>query len=56
MKVILLEVIPSLGARGDIKNVSDGFAMNFLIPQGKALLATKQNIDSLKVKVKKHKK
>ncbi len=47
MKVILLEGISSLGARGDVKEVSDGYAMNFLIPKGKALIATQYNINSL---------
>lgn len=40
MKVILLENIPSLGKKGDIKDVSEGHAMNFLLPQKKATLAT----------------
>ena len=33
-----------LGRRLEIKNVADGYAQNLLIPQGKALLATSQNI------------
>jgi len=44
MKIVLLDNIVSLGRKGDIKNVSDGYAMNFLFPQGKALPATAQNI------------
>ncbi len=44
MKVILLEDIISLGVKGDIKNVSDGYAVNFLLPQKKALIASPKNI------------
>lgn len=40
MKVVLLENLPGLGNKGDIKNVSDGYAVNFLLPQRKATLAT----------------
>ena len=44
MQVILLERIASLGQMGDVVNVKDGFARNFLLPQKKALRATKDNI------------
>jgi large subunit ribosomal protein L9 len=43
MQVILLERIGRLGQMGDVVNVKDGFARNFLLPQGKALRATKAN-------------
>jgi large subunit ribosomal protein L9 len=43
MQVILLERIGRLGQIGDVVNVKDGFARNFLLPQGKALRATKAN-------------
>jgi large subunit ribosomal protein L9 len=43
MQVILLERIGRLGQMGDVVTVKDGFARNFLLPQGKALRATKQN-------------
>ena len=43
MQVILLERIGRLGQMGDVINVKDGFARNFLLPQGKALRATKAN-------------
>jgi|APSaa5957512622_1039677.scaffolds.fasta_scaffold11416_3 large subunit ribosomal protein L9 len=46
MRVILTEDIKSLGVRGDIKEVSDGYATNCLLPQSKAVLASKQNIAS----------
>lgn len=48
MKVILLEDIKALGARGDIKDVSDGYANNFLLSQGKAILATESSVAQLK--------
>jgi large subunit ribosomal protein L9 len=44
MQVILLERIGRLGQMGDVVNVRDGFARNFLLPQGKALRATKDNM------------
>ena len=44
MKVILLERVERLGNLGDEVNVKPGFARNFLIPQGKALRATSDNV------------
>jgi large subunit ribosomal protein L9 len=44
MQVILLERIGRLGQMGDIVTVKDGYARNFLLPQKKALRATKENI------------
>lgn len=43
MQVILLERVESLGTIGDEVSVKNGYARNFLIPQGKALLATEKN-------------
>ena len=43
MEVILLERVAKLGQMGDVVRVKDGFARNFLLPQGKALRATKDN-------------
>src|SRR5690606_15977674 len=43
MKVILLERVGRMGHIGDEVNVRDGFARNFLLPQGKALRATEAN-------------
>jgi|AntRauTorckE6833_2_1112554.scaffolds.fasta_scaffold07472_5 large subunit ribosomal protein L9 len=44
MQVILLERVEKLGAIGDVVAVKPGFARNFLLPQDKALRATKDNI------------
>lgn len=41
MKVILADDVDNLGQKGDIVAVADGYARNFLIPKGKAMLATK---------------
>ena len=43
MNVILLERVPKLGQMGDVVKVKPGFARNFLLPQKKALRATKEN-------------
>ena len=43
MQVILLERLGRLGQIGDVVTVKDGFARNFLLPQGKALRATEAN-------------
>ncbi len=40
MKVIFLKQVPSAGNKYEVKNVSDGYATNFLIPNGLALAAT----------------
>ena len=52
MEVILLERVAKLGQMGDVVRVKDGFARNFLLPQGKALRATGANrskFESMKV-------
>lgn len=41
MKVILAKDVDNLGYKGDVVTVSDGYARNFLVPKGMALLATK---------------
>ena len=45
MQVILLDKIAHLGKVGDQVNVKSGYARNFLIPQGKAVMATAANIE-----------
>lgn len=44
MQVILLEKVINLGTLGDVVKVKDGYARNFLIPQGKARRATPGNL------------
>jgi len=44
MQVILLERVAKLGQMGDLVTVKDGFARNYLLPQGKALRANKANM------------
>ncbi|MBL3568460.1 50S ribosomal protein L9 [Rhodovulum sulfidophilum] len=44
MQVILLERVAKLGQMGEVVNVKDGYARNFLLPQGKALRANATNI------------
>lgn len=47
MKVILKEDIPKLGTMGETVKVAPGYGRNYLIPQGKAVLATNKNIKEL---------
>ena len=47
MKVILLDDVQKLGRRGDLRDVSDGYARNFLIPKKLALSATGGNLKNL---------
>jgi len=44
MQVILMEKVVNLGGLGDVVKVKDGFARNFLIPQGKAKRASEKNL------------
>lgn len=44
MQIILLEKVANLGTLGDVVKVRDGYARNFLIPQGKAKRATEANM------------
>ena len=44
MQVILLERVAKLGQMGDVVDVKSGYARNFLLPQGKALTASKANV------------
>jgi len=50
MEVILLEKLGKLGSIGDIANVKAGYGRNYLIPQGKALFATKANLEEFETR------
>jgi large subunit ribosomal protein L9 len=50
MKVILLEKVTKLGGLGDTVIVNPGFARNFLLPQGKAVPATKVNVEQFETR------
>lgn len=50
MQVILLEKVTNLGDLGDVVKVKDGFARNFLIPQGKAKRATEANLKAFETR------
>ncbi|WP_028497872.1 50S ribosomal protein L9 [Microvirgula aerodenitrificans] len=50
MQIILLEKVANLGQLGDVVKVKDGYARNFLIPQGKAKRATEVNLKEFEVR------
>ena len=50
MKVILLQDVKSLGKKGEIVNVNDGYARNFLFPKKLAVEANNENMAKLKAK------
>ena len=58
MKIILKQDVPNLGQEGDIEEVADGYARNYLIPQGMAVKATPGALKDFehrqKVQAKKH--
>ena len=49
MKVVLLEDVKSLGKKGDIVEVSEGYARNFIIPKKKGVEANQKNLNTLKL-------
>jgi large subunit ribosomal protein L9 len=50
MEVILLEKVANLGSIGDRVKVKPGYARNFLLPQGKATMATAENVKRFEVR------
>jgi len=50
MQIILLEKIANVGNLGDVVKVKDGYARNFLIPQGKAKRATPENLKAIEAR------
>lgn len=56
MKVIFLKDVKGKGKKGEIKNVADGYAQNFLIKQGLAIEANNANISTLEGQKKKEDK
>lgn len=50
MQIILLEQVANLGTLGDVVNVKNGYARNFLIPQGKAKRATEANLQAFEAR------
>ena len=52
MKVILLQDVKSLGKKGEIVNVNDGYARNFILPKKLGLEATGKNLNDLKLQNK----
>ena len=50
MQIILMEKLQNVGNLGDVVKVKDGYARNFLIPQGKARRATPENLKLLESK------
>lgn len=47
MKIILLKDIPNLGKKGEVKDVTDGYAINFLFPENAAVQASESGLKKL---------
>ena len=56
MKVILLENVKSLGKKGEIVNVNDGYARNFILPKKLGVESTGKNLNDLKLQKNNEKK
>lgn len=50
MKIILLEDVKSVGKKGDLVELKDGYARNFILPKKLGVEATNENLNSLKLK------
>jgi large subunit ribosomal protein L9 len=53
MKIILIKDVQKVGRKFDIKDISDGYALNFLIPRGLAIVATPQAIAKINLEKEK---
>src|SRR5690349_2144781 len=47
MKIILLKDVPKIGRKNDVKDVADGYALNFIIPRGLGMKATPADLKRL---------
>ena len=56
MKVILLQDVRGVGRKYDVKDVSDGYARNFLLPRNLAKVATSESLNNLKAKIEDNEK
>ena len=56
MKVILLEDVKSLGKKGDVVNINDGYARNFVLPKKLGVEANNKNLNDLKLQKAKEEK
>lgn len=56
MKVILLEDVKSLGKKGELVEISDGYARNFILPKKKGVEATAGNLNDLKLQKQRQEK
>ncbi|WP_147536008.1 50S ribosomal protein L9 [Bacillus marasmi] len=56
MRVIFLKDVKGKGKKGEVKNVADGYAQNFLLKQGLAIEASQANMSSLEAQKKKEEK
>jgi len=54
MKIILLKDIPKLGKKFEVKNASDGYAVNMLVPRGLAIAATPENLHRIETEKEKY--
>jgi large subunit ribosomal protein L9 len=48
MQVIFIKNLKGVGKQHDVKNVADGYALNFLIPKGYAIIANEQSLQKIK--------
>lgn len=55
MKVILLQNVPKIGQKGEVKNVKDGYVRNMLLPKGLAKIATPAELKNLERSLEKQK-